>query len=96
MKKKFIYYLTVLILISVISQHSFAQMTFGTNSLFNDDWLFILQEDSTAKNIDYDDSQWRKVDLPHDWSIEGQLSPTLASCTGFRSEERRVGKECRL
>ena len=32
---------------------------------------------------DYNDSEWRKLSLPHDWSIEGQLSPTLASCTGY-------------
>ena len=27
--------------------------------------------------------KWRIFTLPHDWSIEGQLSPSLASCTGY-------------
>lgn len=60
-----------------------AQVSFGNPSKFNDGWLFKLADDSTAVNPKYDDSKWRKLDLPHDWSIEGQLSPSLASCTGF-------------
>ncbi len=60
-----------------------AQVSFGEPSKFNDGWLFKLADDSTAVNPKYDDSKWRKLDLPHDWSIEGQLSPSLASCTGF-------------
>ncbi len=30
-----------------------------------------------------DDKGWQDVSLPHDWSIKGQLSPTLASATGY-------------
>ena len=62
---------------------SAAQVSFGSSELFNDGWLFKLADDSAAVNNNYDDSGWRKLSLPHDWSIEGQLSPTLASCTGF-------------
>ncbi len=60
-----------------------AQVSFGEPSKFNDGWLFKLADDSTAVNPDYDDSKWRKLDLPHDWSIERQLSPSLAGCPGF-------------
>ena len=31
----------------------------------------------------YDDSRWRHLTLPHDWSAEGVMSPQLASCTGY-------------
>ena len=31
----------------------------------------------------YVDSHWRQLTLPHDWSVEGTLSPSLASCTGY-------------
>lgn len=31
----------------------------------------------------FDHSKWRKLDVPHDWSIEMQASPNLASCTGY-------------
>lgn len=62
---------------------SAAQVSFGEPSLFNEGWKFILSDDPSMKDADYNDSRWRSLDLPHDWSIEGQLSPTLASCTGF-------------
>ena len=28
---------------------------------------------STANKIDFDDNNWRNLDLPHDWSIEGSI-----------------------
>lgn len=45
---------------------------------FDNDWLFYRGNDSTASQPNYDDSKWRKTDLPHDWSIEdlpGTQSP---------------------
>ena len=36
-----------------------------------------------AKEPDYDDSAWRMLDLPHDWSVEGKFDMKLASCTAF-------------
>ena len=60
-----------------------AQVSFGNARKFNEGWLFRLEDDSTFKQKAYDDTKWRKLDLPHDWSIEGQISPDLASCTGY-------------
>ena len=60
-----------------------AQVSFGNAQRFNDGWLFRLEDDSTFKQKAYEDTKWRKLDLPHDWSIEGQISPDLASCTGY-------------
>lgn len=60
-----------------------AQVSFGDARKFNDGWLFVHGDDSTAVAADYDDSKWRSLDLPHDWSIEQQYSPYLASCTGY-------------
>jgi beta-galactosidase len=42
--------------------------------LFNSDWKFYLGDDDKAKNEAYNDSQWRQLTLPHDWSIEGAFS----------------------
>ena len=47
-------------------------VSFGSPVLFNDGWDFSL-----------DSMNWKRVTLPHDWSIEGTPSPTLASCTGY-------------
>ncbi|HEY8930710.1 MAG TPA: glycoside hydrolase family 2 TIM barrel-domain containing protein [Mucilaginibacter sp.] len=46
--------------------------------LFDDNWSFFKGGALSAENESYDDSKWRKVDLPHDWSIEdlpGKSSP---------------------
>lgn len=40
------------------------------NQLFDLGWRFYKGEVADAQNPDFDDSQWRIVDLPHDWSIE--------------------------
>ena len=41
---------------------------------FTADWTFRLGNDSSAVQPDYDDSGWRKLNLPHDWAIEGDFS----------------------
>jgi beta-galactosidase len=37
----------------------------------NNDWRFVLGDDSLAIAPAYDDVDWRLLNLPHDWSIEG-------------------------
>jgi len=41
---------------------------------FTQEWKFFLGDDSLANNPDYDDSAWRVLNLPHDWSIEADFS----------------------
>ncbi len=41
---------------------------------FDLNWKFYLGDDSLAYTPSYDDSGWRELDLPHDWSIEGEFS----------------------
>ncbi len=60
-----------------------AQPGFGQSKLWNEDWLFREADDSAAIAVNFDDSGWRKIDLPHDWSVEHPLSPDQASCTGY-------------
>lgn len=62
---------------------AFSQISFGDSKKINDNWKFNLQDTPEAQKTTYDDSKWQSVNVPHDWSVKGQLSPTLASCTGF-------------
>lgn len=39
-------------------------------TLFDNGWRFHKGDISGAEQSDFDDSAWRTVDLPHDWSIE--------------------------
>ena len=41
---------------------------------FNKNWKFLSGDDSAAKQSVYNDSKWRKLSLPHDWSIEGDFA----------------------
>lgn len=50
---------------------------------FDADWHFSKSDPSTAMAPAFDDSTWRIVDVPHDWSIEGPFSAELASGTGY-------------
>jgi len=36
-----------------------------------------------AAKVDYDDSDWRSVDLPHDWAMEGKFDPANHVDAGF-------------
>jgi beta-galactosidase len=46
----------------------------GKQISFNSDWKFCVCNDSLAFSTDFDDSSWKVVNLPHDWSIEGKFS----------------------
>jgi len=41
--------------------------------LFDHNWTFKIGDYPEAKLPDYKDAEWRKLDIPHDWSIEGKL-----------------------
>jgi hypothetical protein len=60
-----------------------AQVSFGQPETINVGWRFTPGDPERAQEPDFDTSRWQAVDLPHDWSVRGVLSPTLASCTGF-------------
>ena len=50
---------------------------------FNKEWRFALTEPQTnASAPDEDDSDWRVLNLPHDWSIEADFSLISTAFTG--------------
>ncbi|WP_343330790.1 beta-galactosidase GalB [Polaribacter staleyi] len=49
---------------------------------FNEGWLFQKDTLLSAANITFNDSNWRKVNLPHDWAIEGPFSKKNNARTG--------------
>ena len=40
-------------------------------SSFDADWRFFKGDAQNAESPNFDDSAWRKLNVPHDWSIEG-------------------------
>lgn len=43
--------------------------------LFDYGWKFYLGDTAAAEQKNFDDGNWRRLDLPHDWSIEGKVNP---------------------
>ena len=46
-------------------------------------WLFRLADDRQAWRKEIDETGWRAVTVPHDWSVEGEFSPEHSSGTGY-------------
>ena len=49
---------------------------------FDRAWRFHLGDVPGAQEATFDDSAWRRLDLPHDWSIEGEFSDTNPAGAG--------------
>ena len=49
---------------------------------FNDNWSFSLSDNPKASETDFNDKEWRVLNLPHDWAIEGDFSKDNPSGTG--------------
>ncbi|MEO6729900.1 MAG: sugar-binding domain-containing protein [Ferruginibacter sp.] len=75
-------FLQVILLLLTISTTCLAQQTRQT-ILFNDGWKFHKGDVSNGNQPAFDDAAWRKVDVPHDWSIEGPFDEQWASATGY-------------
>lgn len=50
--------------------------------LFDDGWRFHLGDEANAANSNFDDSAWRSLTLPHDWSIELDFTHDVSSEVG--------------
>lgn len=72
------------ILLSLITAACSLQGAAAANSRhsFNRGWRFALTESDAPASPGFDDSDWRRLDLPHDWAIEGSFSESNPSGTG--------------
>ena len=46
---------------------------------FDSGWTFTKGDPAGAERGAFDDSGWRRLDLPHDWSVEGPFDPANPS-----------------
>jgi beta-galactosidase len=50
---------------------------------FNQNWKFTLADSTiNASSATYDDSKWRSLNLPHDWSIESDFGKDFPASAG--------------
>ena len=63
-----------------------------SESCFDEGWLFAryglqadgssVDEPASLESPTLSDAAWRRLDLPHDWAIEGPFRPDLEGSTG--------------
>ncbi|WP_316814997.1 beta-galactosidase GalB [Pedobacter nyackensis] len=63
--------LVLLLLIWIGVQTADAQPRIRQN--FNEGWKFNLGDEQAAKSPAFNDTKWRRLTLPHDWSVEGKF-----------------------
>ncbi len=80
---KFVIKLFLLTIALLLNNYVYGQKTGREVQNFNFDWKFYKGDIANGQAPDLDDSGWRILDLPHDWSIEGIFNKAYASSTGF-------------
>jgi beta-galactosidase len=55
-----------------------AETSSRSRTSFDAGWSFIHGDPEAAEKPDFDASGWRKLDLPHDWSVENHFDPDAA------------------
>ncbi len=59
-----------------------ASVEFSRRQSFDLDWRFHRGEIAGAEEVAFDDSSWRRLDLPHDWTIEDLPADGSAQTVG--------------
>ena len=73
-------FIVLFLLLSVFNYKLFSQTR--SEIRFNNDWYFTLDSFSNFSSNSVDYAQWRKLNLPHDWSIEGHFHKENPSNSG--------------
>ena len=74
--------LIVLGALSFLSVWAHANPRPGKTVSFDPDWRFHLGDVANGQDPNLDDSIWRELNLPHDWSIEGEFDEKNPAGTG--------------
>ena len=95
MKRTSIFTLLLIVITICISETLLAQESPRSRESFNQGWKFVkyfnasneaITTDKEPENLQLpsvNDNNWRSLDLPHDWAIEGPFSDTLENNTGL-------------
>jgi beta-galactosidase len=75
--RKYIFCLSIFVVSFFFFQNVSAQLKARKVENFNKGWKFYYVDTTDLKDIyknaNFNDASWRKLNLPHDWSIEGEF-----------------------
>jgi beta-galactosidase len=95
MKRTSLLTLLMIVITICISGASLAQESPRSRESFNQGWKFVKYFNASDEAVttgkepenlqlpSLNDNNWRSLDLPHDWAIEGPFSDTLENNTGL-------------
>ena len=63
--RRIVFILLTMLVVTASAQHT------RTESVLKSDWMFTRSADARFAEVDYDDSDWQEVTVPHDWAISG-------------------------
>jgi len=64
-------FLLLALLLSFFATNAHSNPRPGATVSFDNDWRFHLGDVPDGQRVDLNDSNWRALNLPHDWSVEG-------------------------
>jgi len=76
--------LLIVSLIAAISTGCKHTVEIRQNLSFDSDWRFYAGEITGAEKPEFNDSKWLKVNVPHDWSIEGLAHSEVSDAPVFK------------
>lgn len=82
MKQMKLYGLLFLVIGIAALQLQEASAQVRTKENFNTGWKFILDSTNNYSDSAVNDASWRKLNLPHDWSIEGKFDEQNPATAG--------------
>ncbi len=62
---------------------NYGKSTDQSSMNFDSNWKFNLGDVENAQTANFDDSKWRQVSLPHDYSIEQDYSKSMEAESGY-------------
>ena len=82
MRKKVLLLFFLILPLSLLAQGKDGDVRL--TKLFNFDWKFQKGESKDASSVNFDDSGWRKLDLPHDFQIEQPWDKKASGGRGYK------------
>lgn len=88
MKRSLLRFALLAAIATLSTLSTFAQDTdkdLRKSQLFNFGWKFYAGDIADAQRVDFDDSAWRPLDLPHDFQIEQPWDKSAPKAHGFKA-----------
>lgn len=77
LNKSFLNVIRVFVIVSLSAQLACSTEKLRERNNFDNGWKFTLLNDENSWRPEFDDSGWRALNLPHDWSISWDVPRSI-------------------